>query len=173
MQADGVSWPLQCTEESSCLTFFRWQHSEEHLSDTKSHIPITRCSSTVALSLEGPPISKVRNKGRAAKRITGDVFDPFAPWRVVSVQAYPDWKSSIDSHDSTKHYVNGPEAFMITLRAEYKDAQKRLMEIYTQISHLVRPPVSVDSFRLQQMICCQTSWGFSLGGTRSFLRTWL
>ena len=36
--------------------------------------------------------------------------------------------------------MNGPEAFLITLRAEFKDAQKRLWEVYNRISQLVRPP---------------------------------
>lgn len=48
----------------------------------------------------------------------------------------------MDSHDSTKHYVNGPEAFLTTLLAEFKDAQKRFEEISNRISKLVNPPVS-------------------------------
>jgi hypothetical protein len=51
----------------------------------------------------------------------------------------------MDSHDSTKHYVNGPEAFLTTLLAEFKDAQKRFEEISNRISKLVTPPVS-DAF---------------------------
>lgn len=64
------------------------------------------------------------------------------------MQCYPDWKSSVDSHDSTKHYVNGPEAFLVTLRAEYNDAQKRLKEVYNRISDLVRSPVSLIDLSL-------------------------
>jgi hypothetical protein len=48
----------------------------------------------------------------------------------------------MDSHDSTKHYVNGPEAFLTTLLAEFKDAQKRFEEINIRISKLVTPSVS-------------------------------
>lgn len=48
----------------------------------------------------------------------------------------------MDSHDSTKHYVNGPEAFLTTLLAEFKDAQKRFEEINHRISKLVTPSVS-------------------------------
>lgn len=47
----------------------------------------------------------------------------------------------MDSHDSTKHYVNGPEAFLTTLLAEFKDAQKRFEEINNRISRLVTPSV--------------------------------
>ncbi|KAG7008900.1 hypothetical protein G7Y79_00004g014840 [Physcia stellaris] len=117
-----------------------WQKADEDLDDDGGHIPVSRCSSVVALQLASEPIAKVRNKGRRVKRIFGDIHDPFAPWRILSIQCYPDWKSSVDSHDSTKHYVNGPEAFLVTLRAEYKDAQKRLKEVYNRISDLVRTP---------------------------------
>ena len=120
-----------------------WQHADEDLHSVEGHIPVSRCSSVIALQLASDPITKVRNRGRRVKRIFGDVYDPFAPWRVLSMQCYPDWKSSVDAHDSTKHYVNGPEAFLVTLRSEYNDAQKRLKEVYNRISDLVRSPVSL------------------------------
>jgi hypothetical protein len=47
----------------------------------------------------------------------------------------------MDSHDSTKHYINGPEAFLHTLLSEFKDAEKRFDDIYNKISKLVIPPV--------------------------------
>jgi len=49
----------------------------------------------------------------------------------------------MDSHDSTNHYVNGPEAFLHTLLAEFKDAQKRFKIILVQVTELVVPPVSL------------------------------
>ena len=118
----------------------RWQIADEKLGGGDQHIPISRCASVIALSLDGEPMNQIRNKSRRADRRYGDVHDPFSPWHVLSLQAYPDWKSSIDSHNSTKHYVNGPEAFLVTLRAEFKDAQKRLLEVYTHISELVTTP---------------------------------
>ncbi|KAL8933134.1 MAG: hypothetical protein Q9216_006511 [Gyalolechia sp. 2 TL-2023] len=117
-----------------------WQRSEEDGGTAETHIPVTRCSSYTALSLSGPPARPIKNKARRAEQKTGYIFDPFAPWRVLSVQYYPDWKHSIDAHNSTRHYVNGPEAFLITLRAEFKDAAKRLTEVYNRISELVRMP---------------------------------
>lgn len=119
-----------------------WQEADTELGESEIHVPISRCSSVIALSLGGEPISKIRNKVRKPDRKFGDVYDPFAPWRMLSIQAYPDWRSSIDSHDSNKHYVNGPEAFLVTLLAEFKDAQKRLRDVYEGISMLVRTPVS-------------------------------
>ncbi|KAI4257307.1 MAG: hypothetical protein L6R42_005756 [Xanthoria sp. 1 TBL-2021] len=117
-----------------------WQKSDEDHGSSTTHIPISRCSSVVALSLTGQPARQVKNKARRAVQKIGQIFDPFAPWHVLSLQSYPDWKHSIDAHNSTRHYVNGPEAFLITLRAEFKDAQKRLLEVYNRISDLVRMP---------------------------------
>ena len=129
----------------------KWQRADEELGGSETHVPVTRCSSIVALALEGKPVSKIRHKGRRnplGKR-EGEIFDPFSPWHCLSIQAYPDWRSSIDSHDSTKHYVNGPEAFLVTLRAEFKDAQKRLMDVYHRISDLVTTP---SEFMFKQAI---------------------
>ena len=115
------------------------------MADKKSHsvtqIPISRCSSVIGLSLEGERMSRVRNRDRRIKkRAMGDVYDPFAPWRVLNIQAYPDLMANLEAHDSTKHYVNGPEAFLVTLRAELRDACKRLQAVYRAISELVEPP---------------------------------
>ena len=117
-----------------------WQKSDEEGGASDTHVAVSRCSSVVALSLEGQPARPIKNKARRAEQTMGNLYDPFSPWRVLSIQVYPDWKHSIDAHNSTRHYVNGPEAFLITLRAEFKDAQKRLMEVYNRISDLVRMP---------------------------------
>lgn len=47
----------------------------------------------------------------------------------------------MDVHDSTKHYVNGPEAFLVTLLGEFRDAQKRFEHIYKEITRLITPPL--------------------------------
>ena len=127
--------------EEVCIPM-KWQQADEDLAESDTHIPVSRCSSVIGLSLEGEPISRPRRKGRRHQtgRRDGEIFDPFSPWRVVSMQAYPDLKSSIDAHNPTKHYVNGPEAFLMTLRTEFKDAQKRITEVYTRISNLVTTP---------------------------------
>ena len=147
-------YPLTCLSKP-----MSWQHADEDLHSVEGHIPVSRCSSVIALQLASDPTTKVRNKGRRVKRIFGDVYDPFAPWRVLSMQCYPDWKSSVDSHDSTKHYVNGPEAFLVTLRSEYIDAQKRLKEVYNRISDLVRSPVSLIDLSLENDAACDQHAG--------------
>jgi Mg2+ and Co2+ transporter CorA len=68
------------------------------------------------------------------------VHDPFAPWRVLSIQCYPDWQSSVDVHEKNRHYVNGPEAFLVTLLEEYRDASKRFLELNERIVKMVTPP---------------------------------
>ncbi|KAB8345867.1 hypothetical protein FH972_022922 [Carpinus fangiana] len=117
-----------------------WQHFDKERDFGQTHIPISRCGSVIVLAFEGPPMSRVKNRDRRVSRRYGDVYDPFSPWRVLSIQAYPDWKSSVDAHDSTHHYANGPEAFLVTLRAEYNDARKRLRDVYIRVGDLVEPP---------------------------------
>lgn len=139
-----------------------WQKADEELAETEGHIPVSRCASVIGLHLASDPINKVgRRVRRRAKKEEGYVYDPFAPWRVLSIQCYPDWKSSIDSHDSTKHYVNGPEAFLVTLRAEYKDARKRLEEVYDRVSDMARMPVSTAPHKHQPIRFRKTEQSFA------------
>ena len=72
------------------------------------------------------------------------MYGPWSPWHVLNIQCYPDWKSETESHDSTKHYVNGPEAFLYTLLVEYKDAQKRFEELCNRVTKLATPPVRMN-----------------------------
>lgn len=117
-----------------------WQRADSDLKSTWDHIPISTCASIVALSLTGSPSHTLRRKSRRKKQILGQVHDPFAPWRVLSIQCYPDWQSSVDVHEKNKHYVNGPEAFLVTLLAEYQDASKRFLELNERIVKMVTPP---------------------------------
>lgn len=123
---------------------FPWQLSDSQRKRRSDHIAITRCSSVVALWLGGPPIKKLRNRSRRAKGTAhthGYVHDPFGPWQVLNVQCYPDWESREDIHDSTRHYVNGVEAFVVSLLGEFVDAEVRFEAIYHQITKLVTPPL--------------------------------
>ena len=117
-----------------------WQKADSDLRSTLDHIPISTCASVVALSLAGPPSQTLRRKSRRKKEILGQVHDAFAPWRVLSIQCYPDWQSTVDVHEKNRHYVNGPEAFLVTLLAEYRDASKRFLELNERIVKMVTPP---------------------------------
>ncbi|KAH7018670.1 hypothetical protein B0J12DRAFT_586041 [Macrophomina phaseolina] len=119
-----------------------WQSHDKRLSASTSHLPLTRCSSVVSLALLGDPVRKLRNTSRRknVKVKQGLAYDPFSPWLVLNIQAYPDWLGSADAHDSSKHYVNGPEAFLATVLMEYRDARKRYEEIYKQITKMITPP---------------------------------
>lgn len=120
----------------------KWQWADrQKLKPSQHHIPLTRCSSVVALALNGKSIKKIRNTARRATTAHGWAYDPWASWQVLNIQCYPDWKSSTDTHDSTKHYVNGPEAFMYTLLGEYRDAQGRFEDICKRIARIVTPPL--------------------------------
>lgn len=119
----------------------KWQLADRQLKRSDHHIPITRCSSVVALALNGAPVKKLCNPARRPTTPHGYAYDPWASWQVLNLQCYPDWKSSTDVHDSTKHYVNGPEAFMYTLLGEYRDAQRRFEDICKRIIKLTTPPL--------------------------------
>ena len=108
--------------------------------DGPSAYPLATCSSVVALSLEGSPMAMI--KRRPDSMVLGHVFDPFAPWRVLSIQCFSDWSSSPEPSDKTTTLLNGPEAFLSVLLNEYKDAVKRLRDLSSVLSQLFRPPVS-------------------------------
>lgn len=118
---------------------FEWQLADRQKDRHEHHIPISRCSSVVALSLQGKVTRKIKNPSRRAKNPHGFAYEVFAPWKVLNIQHYPDWRSRTDIHDSTKHYVNGVEAFMATLLGEFQDAQKRFEDIYKKIAKLITP----------------------------------
>lgn len=117
-----------------------WQAYEPDQRDERMHIPISTCSSVVALSLSGDPIKTLKNRSRRRNAHEGKVFDPFGPWHVLSVQCFPDWKSTVDTHENNRNYVNGPEAFLVTILDEFKDAQKRFFEIARRVSAMTSPP---------------------------------
>ena len=105
-----------------------WQNHDDDIAESAKdgHIPISTCSSVVALSLAGPPARKFRrNSRRTRKPEVSHVYDPFAPWHVITIQNFPDWNSEVDLHETSHHYVNGPDAFLVTLLHEYRDAAKR------------------------------------------------
>ncbi|KAK1053709.1 hypothetical protein LTR74_016160 [Friedmanniomyces endolithicus] len=119
----------------------KWQLADQQEKRSASHIPITRCSSVVALVLDGEAVKKVKNPSRQATNSHGFAYDPWAPWQVLNLQCYPDWHASLDVHDSTRHYVNGPEAFLTSILGELRDAQKRLELVHQSIAKLIMPPL--------------------------------
>ena len=116
-----------------------WQPSDDDLSQTKDHIPISTCASVVALCLSGTPSHTLRRQSRKSRTVLGHVHDPFSPWQVLHIQCYPDWHSTTDVHNTNHHYVNGPEAFLITILHEYRDAVKRFKALSRAIVKLVTP----------------------------------
>lgn len=116
-----------------------WQEADRGRRQNAYHINISRCSSVIALSLGGNHIKKVKNHSRQATNPHGFVYDPFAPYQVLKLECFPDWKST-HNHDSAKHYVNGVEAFLVTLLGEFRCAQQRFEAIYKEVSNMILPP---------------------------------
>jgi len=70
-----------------------WQAADQEREIKDGHIPISRCSAVVALSLVGPPLRRLKNSARRAVTQHGFIYDPWLPWHVLNIQCYPDWKS--------------------------------------------------------------------------------
>ncbi|KPI43435.1 uncharacterized protein AB675_7171 [Cyphellophora attinorum] len=100
-----------------------WQNHDDELHEKEDHIPISTCSAV-------PPHPQAEHS---------HVYDPFAPWHVITVQNFPDWNSSMDLHETNHHYVNGPDAFLVTLLHEYRDAAKRFRELAAKVTHFTMP----------------------------------
>ena len=117
-----------------------FQNHDPDVEDTDDHIPLSTCSSIAALSLSGPPLRSYRRHSRRSKASEAShVYDPFAPWHVLSLQCFPDWHSEVNLHETHHHYVNGADAFMITLLNEYRDASKRFRALTARIAKLATP----------------------------------
>ncbi|KAF2006291.1 hypothetical protein P154DRAFT_517925 [Amniculicola lignicola CBS 123094] len=119
----------------------QWQLADRDKVTTDAHIPLTRCSATVALALYDDNPRRIRNKGRRAKTKYGWVQNIWSPWQVLVVECFPDWRASTDTFESEHRYLNGPEAFLHALLTEYRDARKRYDAIYLAITKLITPPL--------------------------------
>ena len=122
-----------------------WQNHDDDVVRSENHVPISTCSAVVALSLAGRPARYVRSHSRKSKKRdeVSILYDPFNPWHVLSLQCFPDWHSNTDAHETKHHYVNGPDAFLMTLLSEYRDATKRFKELSQSIVNLATPPKEV------------------------------
>ena len=101
-------------------------------------IPLSECSSVVALSLEGQSKQKVC-KNWAYKGETVRTYDPFAPWRVLLIQFHPSDPTTQILIGTDEDCVNGPHAFLLTILAEYRDAAKRFSFLQEALVSLVSP----------------------------------
>ncbi|KAL8745135.1 MAG: hypothetical protein Q9190_002693 [Brigantiaea leucoxantha] len=125
-----------------------WQGANrERLNDFEGIVNISTCSCVISLSLTGQPLATLFKNRKARGRINeqeilGRVFDPFAPWRVLSIQCFPDWKSTVDKDYENRRFTNGPDAFLDVILTGYRDAYRRLRDISERVSVLTAPPVS-------------------------------
>jgi hypothetical protein len=118
-----------------------WQTFDSEESQAKKRIPISSCSSVVALSLAGEPVGYIEKivSGRVRKY---PVYDPFAPWQVLVVNFFPDLHTTSDVFTMLPKLINGPEAFLRAVLAQYRDSQKRFAEITSKITDLTTLGVS-------------------------------
>ena len=122
----------------------QWQTHETDTDDRPGHVPISTCASIVGLSLGGAPVNRLKRRQRKlGSEAVSHVYDSFAPWHVLSIQCFPDWHSEEHQHETRHHYVNGPDAFLLTLLQEYKDAAKRFRKMAKRIAELATPPSEV------------------------------
>ncbi|KAL1884167.1 hypothetical protein VTK73DRAFT_6836 [Phialemonium thermophilum] len=122
-----------------------WQQYDQRPPAHRSadHIDIAECGSVLALSLQGPHLKVVEGRNRRTRRngLKGYVYDPFAPWHLLSIQSYPDNEHTLRSEDDDgKRFINGPYAFLDALAAEYRDAVKRYTRLNELITKLITPP---------------------------------
>ncbi|KAM0278788.1 hypothetical protein ACHAQH_004979 [Verticillium albo-atrum] len=121
-----------------------WQKYDKRPSDARSldHIDIAECSSVLALSLTGPATRSVKLSKRREGPQEGRVFDPFAPWHLLSLQSFPDDEHTVRSDDELprRRFPNGPHAFLDALAAEYRDATRRNIALHERITKLITPP---------------------------------
>jgi hypothetical protein len=122
-----------------------WQNHDDEIKRTADHIPISTCSAVVGLSFAGRHARKVKVHSRKSRQAGEEsiVYDPFNPWHVLQVQAFPDLHSNFDVHQTKHHYVNGPDAFLTTLLFEYRDAVTRFKELSKAVVELATPPKEV------------------------------
>jgi hypothetical protein len=67
--------------------------------------------------MSGKPAYTLRRNSRKNKSVLGNVYDPFAPWHVLSIQCFPDWNSSVDAHE---HNVSTPAYLYLSGQNLYK-----------------------------------------------------
>ncbi|KAM0324841.1 hypothetical protein ACHAQA_007807 [Verticillium albo-atrum] len=121
-----------------------WQKYDKRPSDARSldHIDIAECSSVLALSLAGPATRSVKLSKRRGGPQEGRLFNPFAPWHLLSLQSFPDDEHTVRSDDELprRRFPNGPHAFLDALAAEYRDATRRNTALHERITKLITPP---------------------------------
>ncbi|PVH95440.1 hypothetical protein DM02DRAFT_645322 [Periconia macrospinosa] len=104
-------------------------------------MPLSRCSAVVALMLNDDAPQRIKNMERRARSEYGWIQDLWSSWQVLQIECFPDWRATTDVFEDDHRYLNGPEAFLHALLAEFRDARKRYEEIYKHVTQLITPPL--------------------------------
>ena len=116
-----------------------WKRNESRNTVTKERIPISSCTSVLALSLSGQPIPILpgQKSKHGRERGMGATYSIWSPWQVLNIQCYPDHHSTFEYEP--RDFATGPEAFLARLLAEFRDAQRRFEDIHAKIKELIYP----------------------------------
>jgi hypothetical protein len=132
---------------------YAWQTFDSKQAQTTGKIPISSCSSLVALSLAGEPVGYVEKviSGRVRKY---PVYDPFAPWQVLVLNFFPDLQTTSGVFTMHPRIVNGPEAFLRAVLRQHRDSQERFAEITSMITDLAT--LGVSCLKLNELCLYRT-----------------
>lgn len=119
-----------------------WQESDQSSTASEYGFSLSTCSAVICLSLSGSSKQSTRRKSHRDQATTVHIFEPFGSWKLLKIQCFPDQISSLEDYESDSKFMNGPEAFVIALLSEYRDAVSRYKDLHQKISGLVLPPVS-------------------------------
>lgn len=135
------SFKYHCIIGKGCNPLL-WQESDQSSAASEYGLSLSTCSAVVCLSLSGSSKQCMRRKSHRDQATTVHIFDPFGSWKLLKIQCFPDQVSSLEDYESDSRFANGPEAFLVALLSEYRDAISRYKDLHQRISTLVLPPVS-------------------------------
>ena len=135
------SFKYHCIIGDNCKPL-PWQKHNQSSTASENGLSLSNCSAIVALSLSGGSKQSMRRRSHRDQPSTVHIFDPFGSWKLLKIQCFPDQVGNLHDYESDSKFANGPEAFLLALLSEYRDATSRFRDLHQKISDLVLPSVS-------------------------------
>ena len=136
---------LTCVEIGHVPSHWQLSDGSAHVGPWSQELHLSRCCTTVAFHLGGPIIGRLRNKSTRLPAVFekyGSIYSALADWQVLSIEANPDWLSTIRGDPGSKRYLSGPEAFLSRILVCLEDFWRRSDVMISRLSELIQPPVS-------------------------------